>query len=97
MKNQSKNIFFITSNFYLRDYKRFGFELLRKRGYNPKVCDLSFLNNGDLFKEYKSNDFPRSKALFDSVISLPLYPNLSDNEIDYIVATLNDLHTQYSK
>jgi len=28
---------------------------------------------------------------------LPLYPNLSDNEIDYIVATLNDLHTQYSK
>ena len=47
--------------------------------------------------EFKSNDFPRSKALFDSVISLPLYPNLSDNEIDYIVATLNDLHTQYSK
>ena len=47
--------------------------------------------------EYKSNDFPRSKALFDSVISLPLYPNLSDNEIDYIIATLNDLHTQYSK
>ena len=47
--------------------------------------------------EYKSNDFPRSKALFDSVISLPLYPNLSDNEIDYIIVTLNDLHTQYSK
>jgi hypothetical protein len=57
LKNKSKNIFFITSNFYLRDYKRFGFELLRKRGYNPKVCDVSFLNNSDLFKGYRSNDF----------------------------------------
>tara|TARA_B100001250_G_C19769910_1_gene776617 strand:+ start:335 stop:1495 length:1161 start_codon:yes stop_codon:yes gene_type:complete len=47
--------------------------------------------------DYKSTDFPRSKVLFDSVISLPLYPNLSGNEIDYIIVTLNNLYAQYSK
>ena len=57
MKTKSKNIFFITSNFYLWDYKRFGFELLKRRGYKPKICDVGFLYNNDSFKEYKSNDY----------------------------------------
>ncbi|MBT3180815.1 MAG: DegT/DnrJ/EryC1/StrS aminotransferase family protein [Candidatus Marinimicrobia bacterium] len=45
---------------------------------------------------YKSDDFPRSKDLFESVISLPLYPSLTQDELEYIISTIHELFEQYS-
>ena len=41
------------------------------------------------------NEFPRSKALFNSVISLPLYPNLTDPEICFIIDAIQEIADSY--
>jgi len=46
--------------------------------------------------EWKPKDFPLSNTLSETVISLPLYPALNDNEITYIIENLNKLWIQYS-
>ena len=40
---------------------------------------------------YKPEDFPVAKQLSETVITLPLYPKLTNREVDYVVATLNEL------
>ncbi|MFQ5645758.1 MAG: DegT/DnrJ/EryC1/StrS family aminotransferase [bacterium] len=39
----------------------------------------------------KPDDFPRARKIGDRTISLPLYPNLKDDEIDYIVKTVKKI------
>ena len=45
---------------------------------------------------FSSEDFPRSNELFDSIISLPIYPRLTFNEIDYITENLINLYEKFS-
>lgn len=40
---------------------------------------------------YRRGDFPIAEAAFDSLISLPLYPGLKDEEVAYIAASLAEL------
>ena len=35
--------------------------------------------------------FPVAERIGDSAISLPMYPKLSDQEIDYIIGTLKQI------
>jgi dTDP-4-amino-4,6-dideoxygalactose transaminase len=44
---------------------------------------------------YKPYDFPVAKQLSDTVITLPLYPRLTNNEVEYIITTLNELWNKY--
>ena len=39
--------------------------------------------------EYKKGDFPHSEYLADHCLSLPMYAELSDDEVDYVIDTLN--------
>ena len=60
--------------------------------YKP-IHLLSFYNkNYDLNKSL----FPRANSLFNSVVSLPLYPNLNDDEVDYIISCIKQLFDKYS-
>ena len=45
----------------------------------------------------KNNAFPRANSIFDSIISLPLYPLLSNKEVDYIIHTIKKLFATFSK
>ena len=45
----------------------------------------------------KSNSYPRANSLFDSIVSLPLYPLLSNQEVDYIIQTIKELFLKFSK
>ena len=45
---------------------------------------------------FSSEKFPRSNELFDSIISLPIYPRLTFNEIDYITENLINLYEKFS-
>jgi perosamine synthetase len=45
---------------------------------------------------YKPEDFPVAKKLSESVISLPLYPSLQNEDVDYIVETLQYLWDKYA-
>jgi dTDP-4-amino-4,6-dideoxygalactose transaminase len=44
-------------------------------------------------KEYGLNpeDFPVALEAFETCISLPLYPGLSDEQVDYIVRTVVEI------
>ena len=44
---------------------------------------------------YKPNDFPIAKRLFETVITLPLYPKMTNEQTQYIISTLMDLWHQY--
>ena len=46
---------------------------------------------------FKSNSYPRANDLFDSIVSLPLYPLLSKKEVDYIIQTIKELFLKFSK
>jgi len=39
--------------------------------------------------DIKKGDFPNSEYLADHCISLPMYAELSDEEVDYVIDTLN--------
>ena len=43
------------------------------------------------------NQFPRASSLFQSVVTLPLYPRLTDNDINYIIHSIQLLFERYSK
>ena len=44
---------------------------------------------------YKSSDFPVAKELFNSVITLPLYPSLQKKHVEYVVSVITDLWYSY--
>jgi len=46
---------------------------------------------------YKPTDHNKSKELFEGAISLPIFPDLMENEISYIIDNINDLWNKYSK
>ena len=43
------------------------------------------------------NQFPRANSLFNLVITLPLYPRLTDAEVDYIINSIQEVSKRYSK
>ena len=45
----------------------------------------------------KGSDFPIANKLFNSIVSLPLYPLLRQREVDYITSTIKELYEKYSK
>ena len=44
----------------------------------------------------KNDDYPRANDLFNSIVSLPIYPLLRDYEVDYIIEEIKELFTKYS-
>ena len=40
---------------------------------------------------YRRGDFPVAEAAFDSLVSLPLWPGLADDDVSYVAETLRDL------
>ncbi len=46
---------------------------------------------------YKNTHFPNSKLLSETVISLPLYPDLEKHQVDYIINTLLELWNSYKE
>ena len=46
--------------------------------------------------DFEPNNFPNSKETYENVISLPLYPDLKDNEISFVIDTINELWDEYS-
>ena len=61
--------------------------------YKPIHALSYYRENYDL----DPNQFPRANSLFNSVITLPLYPSLTDAEVDYIINSIQALSKRYSK
>ncbi len=46
---------------------------------------------------YKSGDFPNAEKHFERIVSLPLYPTLTEEQSDYIVAAVRDIVEKYHR
>ena len=47
--------------------------------------------------DFNYNNFPRANSLFESIISLPIYPSLEQSSVNYIIKCIIDLSNTYSK
>ena len=61
--------------------------------YKP-IHQLTYFNDK---YGYDNDSYPRSNKLFKSIISLPIYPQLTNANVDYIVETLHNLATIHVK
>ena len=61
--------------------------------YKP-IHQLTYFNDK---YGYDNDSYPRSNKLFKSIISLPIYPQLTNANVDYIVETMHNLATIHVK
>ena len=61
--------------------------------YKP-IHQLTYFNDK---YGYDNDSYPRANKLFKSIISLPIYPQLTNANVDYIVETLHNLATIHVK
>jgi len=47
--------------------------------------------------QFKIDKFPVANLLYESIISLPIYPKLSDSSLDQIINSITKLYNMYSK
>jgi dTDP-4-amino-4,6-dideoxygalactose transaminase len=80
------------------DRDRFIVEL-NKRNVGTSVHFIPVTSMSYYTKRYgfKKGDFPNSEKHFDRIISLPLYPSLTDEETDYIIDAVRDIVKKYHK
>ena len=71
--------------------------LLNEAGIGTSVHYMPIHMHSYYQKKYgfKPEDFPKSKEYFENVITLPLYPELKTNEINYIINFINDLWEEH--
>tara|TARA_S200000501_G_scaffold101251_1_gene94741 strand:+ start:1243 stop:2397 length:1155 start_codon:yes stop_codon:yes gene_type:complete len=98
-QKHSMHLYVIRLNLKLWQISRNDFiNKLNKKGigiavhYKP-IHQLSYYKK---IYNLNSNDFPKANKLFNSIVSLPIYPLLSRGEIDYVIQSIKDLFFKYS-
>lgn len=46
---------------------------------------------------YKKGDFPNAEAWFENIVSLPLYPSMTDDDVDYVISSVQDIVHKFGK
>ena len=46
---------------------------------------------------FLDSDFPMAQKHFERIISLPLYPTMTDEQVDYVIAAVTDIVETYHK
>ncbi|MCB0268455.1 MAG: DegT/DnrJ/EryC1/StrS family aminotransferase, partial [Calditrichaeota bacterium] len=46
---------------------------------------------------YQPDDFPKSMDVYERIISIPLYPRMSDEQLVYIVDTIRQIAESHRK
>lgn len=67
-------------------------EMLKSKGIGVSVYFIP-LHYFTLFKKmgYKKGDFPQAEKVFEQIISLPLYPKMTKQEVNYVARTLKSI------
>ena len=70
---------------------------INEKGIGTSVHYIPIHMHSYYSKKYRFNhsDFPIAEELFKTVITLPLFPKLTDKQVEYIISTLIDLWHQY--
>tara|TARA_B100001121_G_C18632679_1_gene595147 strand:- start:152 stop:1306 length:1155 start_codon:yes stop_codon:yes gene_type:complete len=86
-----KNRWSISRDKFIEEMNRKGIGLAVH--YKP-IHQLSYYKNK---YDFNYNKFPRANELFDSMISLPIYPSLEKSSVDYIIKSIINLSDKHSK
>jgi len=46
------------------------------------------------YLNYKKGDFPESEYAAEHTLALPIYPELSDDQIEYVVTIIKEFYTK---
>lgn len=46
---------------------------------------------------YKKGDFPRAEAYYERALTLPLFPKMSDQDVERVISTFKEVIKQYAK
>jgi UDP-4-amino-4,6-dideoxy-N-acetyl-beta-L-altrosamine transaminase len=93
-KNTDRNHVYHLYPILLKDYDRNKFiEELTKRNIGVSVHFIPLHLHPFYKREYGYNkgDFPVAENLYNSEVSLPLYPNLSEQDTNYIISAIKDI------
>ncbi len=73
-------------------------ELLKKRGIGTSVHFIP-LYRFSYYKKmgYQVDDYPNSEWVFKRLISLPIYPGMKDDEINYVIGNIIELIKKYKR
>ena len=99
-KNHAMHLYVIRLNLDLWKISRNDFvDKMNKRGIGLAVHykPIHHLTYYKRIYRLKNDDYPRANVLFNSIISLPIYPLLSNKEVDYIIGCINELSVKYSE
>ncbi|ENV10546.1 UDP-4-keto-6-deoxy-N-acetylglucosamine 4-aminotransferase [Acinetobacter higginsii] len=68
------------------------FEALREKGIGVNVHYIP-VHNQPYYQQlgFKQGDFPQAEAYYDAAISLPMFPDLTDEQMQYIYQTLHEV------
>ena len=74
-------------------------EKINEKGIGISVHYIPVHMHSYYEKKYGFNpeDFPIAKQLSESVITLPLYPGMTEKQIEYVTSTINTLWKEYRK
>ena len=72
-------------------------KIINEKGIGTSVHYIPIHMHSYYEKKYgfKPSDFPVSKELSESVITLPLYPGMTNEQIQHIISVLEDLWNKY--
>lgn len=78
-----------------RKYKKEIFERLRQEGLGVQVHYIPVINQPYYQKlGYKKNSCPNAQLFYESQISLPLYPYINEEDLKYVVSTINKVFSK---
>ena len=99
-EGHSKHLFVIRLDLKRWSISRNSFiEKMNKRGiglavhYKP-IHQLSYYQKK---YDFNLNEFPIASSLYESIVSLPIYPRLTDEALNYIIENIIDLYNTHSK
>ena len=74
-------------------------EELRQRGIGTSVhfIPLHLHPYYQKFWGYRQSDFPLAEAYFDQCISLPIYPLMTNEDVDYVIEALHDIYRRFHR
>ncbi|MBU1084658.1 MAG: UDP-4-amino-4,6-dideoxy-N-acetyl-beta-L-altrosamine transaminase, partial [Candidatus Omnitrophica bacterium] len=68
------------------------FEELHRRGIKVQVHYIPITRQPYYRKQgFKRTDFPNAEKYYKSVVSLPLYPRMTDEDVDYVVKNVKEI------
>jgi perosamine synthetase len=82
------------------DIDRAGFiEELGRRGIGTSVHFIP-LHRHPFYRNnfgYEAADFPGAERFYERVISLPIYPGMTDEQTDYVIESIKDVSSKHRK